>query len=208
MAACDAIDITVKGKGCHGAMPHLGLDPVVVASEIVLALQTIASRVINPQDACVVTVAHIEGGHTWNVIPDEVRLRGTVRSFKPEVRAREEECIKRIVKGICEAHGADFELNYIQGYPATINDAAETEKCAEAAAKVVGQDNLVLDPVPSMGAEDFAYMLEAKPGAYVWLGTGGTPGGCLLHNPGFDFNDGVLHVGASYWVELVEQLLA
>ncbi len=207
MAACDTMDIRVIGKGCHGAMPHLGLDPVVVASEIVLALQSLTSRVLNPQDAGVVSVTQIHAGHTWNVIPNDVQLRGTIRSFTPEVRQILEDGIRRIVKGVCEAHGATFELIYAKGYPATVNDVQQSEICARVAAQTVGEENVDLNPTPSMGAEDFSYMLEAKPGCYVWLGTGGEPGGCLLHNPGFDFNDRMLHVGASYWINLVEEIL-
>ncbi|NVK17667.1 MAG: amidohydrolase [Methylocystaceae bacterium] len=207
MAACDTIEIKITGKGCHGAMPHLGIDPVVVASEIVLALQTISSRTVNPQDAVVVSVTQINAGHTWNVIPEEVVLRGTVRSFREEVRTVLQERIEQIIKGICLAHGASYDLDYCTGYPATVNDKDKTEVCARAAAKTVGEDKVIQDPVSSMGAEDFAYMLQARPGCYVWLGTGGTPGGCLLHNPGFDFNDGVLHIGTSYWVNLVEEIL-
>ncbi|SCA57705.1 Uncharacterized hydrolase YtnL [Candidatus Terasakiella magnetica] len=207
MAACDAMEIRIKGVGCHGAMPHLGIDPVVVASELVLALQSVSSRVVNPQDAVVVSVTQINGGHTWNVIPEEVIMRGTIRSFNPQVQDKLEETINRIVKGVCLAHGADYELDYITGYPATVNDAQETENCARAAMLTVGENHVMLDPTPSMGAEDFAYMLQAKPGCYVWLGTGGVPGGCLLHNPGYDFNDDVLHMGASYWVNLVSEIL-
>jgi amidohydrolase len=207
MAACDTIELKVMGKGGHGAMPHLGIDPVVISAEIILALQTISSRVFNPQDAVVVSVTQVNGGHTWNVIPEEVVMRGTVRSFKPEVRGRLEATIKRIVDGVCAAHGATCDLKYMSGYPATINDEEQTQICAKAAAQVVGADKVDLNPIASMGAEDFAYMLQAKPGCYVWLGTGGIPGGCLLHNPGFDFNDEVLHIGASYWIALVEEIL-
>lgn len=207
MAAADTVEIIVKGKGAHGAMPHLGIDPVVVAAEIITALQTISSRVMNPQDAVVVTIAQVNAGHTWNVIPEEVVMRGTVRSFDPSVRDREEASIKRIVKGICEAHGAEHEVTYRRGYPATVNHEAEAELCAKVASQLLGADNVDTQPVPSMGAEDFSYMLEARPGCYVWLGTGGMPGGCLLHNPGYDFNDEVAHIGASYWVALVEEML-
>ncbi len=207
MAACDQIEIHIKGTGCHGAMPHLGTDPVLIASEVVLALQSIVSRVLNPQDAGVVSITQIHGGDTWNVIPPQVVMRGTVRSFTSEVREVLQTRIDQIVKGICQAHGADWEVDYRPGYPATVNDADQTALCVRAAEQTVGEDCVNTNPVPSMGAEDFAYMLEAKPGCYVWLGTGGMQGGCLLHNPGFDFNDDVLHIGASYWVNLVEEIL-
>ncbi|MDV7340104.1 M20 aminoacylase family protein [Terasakiella sp. A23] len=207
MAAAGTMEIKIVGEGCHGAMPHLGRDPVVIASEVVMALQTIPARVVNPLDAAVVTVAQINAGHTWNVIPEDVTMRGTVRSFRTEVHETIVEKMERIVKGICEAHGASYSFNYMPGYPATLNDAEQTKVCARAAIQTVGEDNVDFDPVPSMGAEDFSYMLQAKPGCYVWLGTGGIPGGCLLHNPGFDFNDDVLHIGASYWVNLVEDIL-
>lgn len=207
MAACDGLELTIKGEGCHGAMPHLGIDPVVVASEIVLALQTIASRLLNPQDTVVVSITQINAGHTWNVIPDEVVMRGTIRSFSLDVQNRLEGMIRQIVSGICAAHGASFEMDYLTGYPATVNDAVQTEIAAQAAAQVVGRENVNTHPVASMGAEDFAFMLQEKPGCYVWLGTGGIQGGCLLHNPKYDFNDDVLHLGASYWVALVEHVL-
>jgi hippurate hydrolase len=207
MAACDTMDIRIIGKGCHGAMPHLGLDPVVVPTEILLAFQSLTTPLFNPQDAGVVSVTQIHAGHTWNVIPNDVLLRGTIRSFTPKVRQTLEDGIRRIVKGVCDAHGADFELSYAKGYPATVNDEEQSEICARVATQTVGAQNVDLNPTPSMGAEDFAYMLQARPGCYVWLGSGGLPGGCLLHNPGFDFNDAMLPVGASYWVNLVEDVL-
>jgi amidohydrolase len=207
MAAVDSVEIKIKGKGCHGAMPHLGVDPIVVASEVVLALQTISSRILNPQDAVVISITQIHAWDARNIIPDEVVMGGTIRSFTKEVQLRLESDMRRIIKGICEAHGATFELTYTIGYPATVNDVLETQMAAQAAIRVVGKENVNLNPVPSMAAEDFSYLLQAKPGCYVWLGTGGLQGGCLLHNPHFDFNDDVLHLGASYWVELVEQVL-
>lgn len=207
MAAVDSVEIKIKGKGCHGAMPHLGIDPIVIASEVVLALQTISSRILNPQDAVVVSITQINAWNARNIIPEEVVMGGTIRSFTKEVQQRLEGDIRRIIKGICEAHGGTFELSYMKGYPATVNDVLETQMAAQAAAKVVGEENVNLNPIPSMGAEDFAFLLQAKPGCYAWLGTGGIQGGCLLHNPGFDFNDEVLHFGASYWVELVEGIL-
>jgi len=208
MAAYDIFEIAVLGKGAHAAMPHLGIDPVVVAAEIVTALQTIASRSTDPLDAVVVTVTQMHGGDTWNVIPDRVVLRGTARCFRPEVQETIEPAIRRIATGVCHAHDATMEMRYERRYPPTINSVQETELAAEIAAKVVGEANVIHDPTPSMGSEDFAFMLQAKPGSYVWIGNGSTEGGCLLHNPHYDFNDDVLPIGASYWATLAETALA
>jgi hippurate hydrolase len=208
MAAFDIFEIAIQGKGTHGAMPHLGVDPVVVAAEIVLALQTIASRATDPLESVVVSVTQMHGGDTWNVIPDSVVLRGTARAFKPEIHDGIEPAIRRIAGGICQAHNCTFALRYEKRYPPTINTAAETEFCAKVAAGVVGAQNVVRDHPPSMGSEDFAWMLQKKPGCYIWIGNGGAEGGCLLHNPHYDFNDEILPIGASYWVKLVETALA
>jgi len=208
MAAYDVFEIVVRGRGGHGAMPHQGVDPVVTAAQIVTSLQTISSRNTDPLDAVVVSVTQIHGGDTWNVIPDEVVLRGTTRSFKPEVHKSIEPAIRRIAEGVAQAHGAQIAgFRYEMRYPPTVNTAAETELAAKAATAVIGAQNLVRDPTPSMGAEDFAFMLQAKPGSYVWIGNGPTEGSCLLHNPHYDFNDQVLPIGASYWATLVEQTL-
>jgi len=207
MAAYDVFELKVQGRGSHGAMPHDGIDPVVTAAEIVTALQTIASRNTNPLDAVVVSVTQIHGGDTWNVIPDEVVLRGTCRAFRPEVQDTIEPAIRRVAGGVSAALGATFELKYERRYPPTINSEAETARAQAAAAKVVGPENVIRDPVPSMGSEDFAFMLQARPGAYVWLGNGPQAGGCGLHNPHYDFNDSILPLGASYWVQLVETML-
>lgn len=208
MAAYDIFELVVTGRGAHAAMPHHGIDPVVAAAQIVTALQTIASRQTDPLDAVVVTVTQLHGGDTWNVIPNEVVLRGTARSFRQEVQDRIEPSIRRIADGICQALGASMTMRYERRYPPTVNTAAETTRAAAAAADVVGGDNVQHDPTPSMGSEDFAFMLQRKPGAYVWLGNGPAAGGCGLHNPHYDFNDEILPIGASYWVRLVETLLA
>lgn len=207
MAAFDIFEIEIEGRGAHAAMPHLGCDPVVIAAEVVSALQTIASRTTDPQDSVVVSVTQIHGGDTWNVMPDSVVLRGTARSFRPEVQDMIEPSIRRIASGIAHAHGAGLEMRYERRYPPTINSVLETELAAEVAAKVAGGNKVRHDPVPSMGAEDFAFMLQEKPGAYIWVGNGDTEGGCLLHNPHYDFNDEVLPIGASYWATLVETAL-
>jgi len=210
MAAFDIFELTVRGRGSHGAMPHLGIDPVVTAAQIVTGLQTIASRNTHPQDAVVVSVTQIHAGDTWNVIPDEVLLRGTARAFRPEVQDAIEPAIRRIAEGVCAAHGAAMALRYERRYPPTVNSEAETEIAAAAAAEVTGADKVDRAPVPSMGSEDFAFMLQAKPGAYIWIGNGDGDGaaGCALHNPHYDFNDDILPLGASYWVRLVETVLA
>ena len=207
MAAFDTFDLKIAGKGSHGAMPHQGVDAIVTASQVVTALQTIASRNTDPLDALVVSVTQIHGGDAYNIIPDSVMLRGTVRTFKDSVREDVEPAMRRIANGICEAAGAAMELDYHWRYPSTVNHAEETELAATAAAAVVGVDNIERHPMPSMGSEDFAYMLRERPGCYVWLGNGPTEGGCMLHNPGYDFNDEILPVGASYWATLVEQIL-
>ncbi len=208
MAAFDIFELVITGRGAHAAMPHKGVDPVIAAAQLVAALQTIASRNTDPVDAVVVSVTQIHGGDTWNVIPDEVALRGTARAFRPEVHDAIEPAIRRIAAGVCQAMGARFDLRYERRYPPTVNSAAEAERAAQAAAAVIGAAAVLREPTPSMGSEDFAFMLQKKPGAYVWIGNGPAPGGCGLHNPHYDFNDEILPIGASYWVRLVETLLA
>ncbi|MDP6572410.1 MAG: M20 aminoacylase family protein [Rhodospirillales bacterium] len=208
MAAFDLFELTVTGRGAHGAMPHLGIDPVVVGAEIVGALQTIASRVTDAQDAIVVTVTKFHGGDTWNVIPDQVVLGGTTRSFRPQVQDAIEPAIRRIAEGVAAAHGATAELRYERRYPPTVNNAREAEIAANVAAEIVGETNVDHHPVPSMGSEDFSFMLQERPGCYVWLGNGPGKAGCMLHNPNYDFNDEILPIGASYWVRLVENVLS
>ncbi len=206
MAACDAFEVDVIGEGAHGAMPHLGIDPVTCAAEIVGALQTIASRIKDPLDSAVVSVTKIHGGDAFNVIPERVQLAGTTRSFKEEVRDEIEASIARISEGIASAHRCRVEINYMRQFPATVNHAAETELAAVAASQVAGEAKVHDDLPPVMGSEDFSYMLLARPGSYIWMGSAGTPGGCFLHNPGYDFNDEALGWGASYWATLVENL--
>jgi hippurate hydrolase len=208
MAAFDIFEITVAGRGAHAAMPHLGVDPVVAAAQIVGGLQTIASRNIDPLQGAVVSVTQIHGGDTWNVIPDAVVLRGTTRSFDPKVRDALEPAIRRIAGGVCAALGAEVAVHYERRYPPTVNSAAETEQAAEIAASLVGSDNVRRDLLPSMGAEDFAFLLEQRPGAYIWIGNGAAANEAMLHNPHYDFNDEILALGASYWARLAETVLA
>jgi amidohydrolase len=207
MAAYDVFEITVTGKGGHAAMPHTGIDPVVTAAQIVTSLQTIASRNTHPVDAAVVSVTQIHAGDTWNVIPESVVLRGTTRSFKPAVRDAIEVQMKRIAEGIAAAHGASVAFRYERRYPPTINHEAPTEIAAAVASDVVGAANVDRNPTPTMGAEDFAFMLEQKPGCYIFIGNGDSDGGRVLHSPHYDFNDEVLPIGASYWARLAETVL-
>ena len=208
MAAFDIFEIAVAGHGTHAAAPHQGSDAIVAAAEMVTALQTVVSRNIDAQEAVILTITQIHGGDTWNVIPEDVTLRGTIRSFRPEVQDRAEAALGRIVAGVAAAHGLDAAVRYEKRYPPTINAAAESEIAAAAAAEIVGADNVHADLNPKLASEDFAFMLEEKPGSYVWLGNGPGDGGCLLHNPNYDFNDEILPIGASYWVRLVETCLA
>ncbi len=209
MAAFDIFEIVITGKGTHAAMPQLGIDPIVTGAQIVAALQTVASRRVEPLDPVVVSVTQFHAGDTWNVIPETAVIRGTVRTFKKETQVQIESDVERIARTLCESQGATMTLRYERRYPALVNSPAETDIAAAVAAKVVGEDKVVVGAEPLMGSEDFAYMLEKKPGCYIWLGNGteGGPGGCSVHNPHYDFNDDIAVVGASYWATLVESSL-
>jgi hippurate hydrolase len=209
MAATDEVQIVVRGKGGHGAMPHLVIDPVVAAAQIVGALQTIASRNVEPTDAVVVSICSMQTSQVgaFNVVPDSVRLVGTVRSFRPETRALAERRLREIATLVAKALGAEAAVDYVRGYPATVNSAREAAFAAGVGERIFGPGNVITDPTPSMGGEDFSYMLQERPGAYVFLGQGGGPGGCFLHNPNFDFNDEVIPLGAGYLAALVEHAL-
>jgi hippurate hydrolase len=207
MAAFDTFEIVVRGRGAHAAMPHLAVDPVVASAQIVTALQTLPSRWADPQDACVLTVTQVHGGDTWNVIPDEVVLRGTTRWFKPDLGAQMEEALRKIAIGVGKSFRCEVDVSYTARYPATINTPESTTFCAEVMAELVGDEKVDRNPSPSMGAEDFAFMLQKKPGCYAWLGTGTDPNCPQLHSPRFDFNDDMLALGAAYWVRLAEKRL-
>jgi hippurate hydrolase len=208
MAGADRFDILVRGVGAHGAMPHLGVDPVPAGAALVQAVQTIVSRSLDPLDAAVVSVTRFHAGEAYNVIPDRAELCGTVRTFSASVRERTEAALRRICEGVAAAFGVQVELDYRAGYPPTINAADEAALCAEVARAIVGPDRVDSDARPSMGAEDFAYYLQHRPGAYVWLGNGPGVGGCTLHNPHYDFNDELIPVGVAYWTELARRLLS
>jgi amidohydrolase len=207
MAAFDVFEITIKGRGGHAAMPHLSIDPIVAAGQVITALQTITSRNMHPLESAVISITQVHAGDTWNVIPEIAMLRGTTRSFDASVRDRLEPAIRRVTEGVCQAGGAEMTLRYERRYPPTLNTAAEAENAATAAASVVGDGNVRRDLLPSMGAEDFAYFLEQKPGAYIWIGNGTAEQGGMLHSPHYDFNDAILPLGASYWVRLAESVL-
>ncbi len=210
MAAADVFDLTVFGRGGHAALPDQCVDPIVVASQIVSALQTIPSRNTHPVDSVVISVTQINAGDTYNIIPDSARMHGTARTFLEETRSKMPTSILRVAEGVCSAFGATCELDYIRSYPATINSVRETEISAKAVVDLVGEEKIIRNPTPSMGSEDFSYMLQARPGCYVLLGIGSGKGlgGCLLHSSRYDFNDEVLPIGASYWVTLVENELS
>jgi len=207
MAAFDVFEIIIRGRGAHAAMPHAGVDPLVIAAQLVSNFQAIVGRQVNPVDSAVVSVTQIHGGDTWNVIPETAMLRGTVRTFRAATQDAIEASIRRMADGICAAHGATAELRYERRYPTTINTAMETDWAADAAADVAGDEQIDRNPIPCMGSEDFAFMLQKKPGSYIWIGNGPTEGNRTLHNPHYDFNDEVLPIGASYWARLVERLL-
>ncbi|WP_029007774.1 M20 aminoacylase family protein [Azospirillum halopraeferens] len=207
MAAADKFTITVEGHGAHAAMPHRGVDPVLVGAHIITAVQSLVSRGTDPMDRAVVSVTWVEAGTTFNVIPAEARLNGTIRTLRPETRARIHEQLTRLAVAVADGFGAVATVDIQPGYPPTVNSRTEAEEAAAIAARVVGDANVIWNPDPTMGAEDFGYMLRERPGCYIWLGHGGDGPGCRLHNPRYDFNDEILSIGASYWATLVETVL-
>ncbi len=207
MGAFDIFEIVATGKGAHAAMPNTGKDPMLFVAHTISALQTIVARNLHPLEAGVVSVTQVHGGDTWNVIPQEVVLRGTVRSFDPAVQDLIEQRLRTIVTGAAAMFEMSATVRYERRYPATVNAAAETKHAIAAATAVVGAAGVDTDPMPNMGSEDFAFMLQAKPGCYVWLGAGRGPETPNVHNPRYDFNDDALPIGASYWVTLARQQL-
>ena len=211
MASSNEFKITIRGKGGHAALPHNAIDPVPVACQMVQAFQTIISRNKKPVDAGVISVTMIHAGEATNVIPDSCELRGTVRTFTLEVLDLIEKRMKQIAEHTCAAHDTECEFEFTRNYPPTINHAAETDFARKIMANIVGLDNVMVQE-PTMGAEDFSYMLQAKPGAYVFIANGdgehremGHGGGpCMLHNPSYDFNDDLIPLGATFWVSLTE----
>jgi hippurate hydrolase len=209
MASSDNFEISLHGHGTHAAMPHLGTDVIVVAAQLITALQTIVSRSLDPAETAVVSVTQINSGTAWNVIPETAVIRGTFRCFNSTVQQHIKERMEQLTQAICLAHQVTAQVVFNSndvGYPVTMNTAAEAAIVKEVAESLVGKEQ-VFEPVPSMGAEDFSFMLQQKPGCYAWIGNGPTAGGCLLHNPHYDFNDDILSLGAAYWVKLVEKIL-
>lgn len=206
MAAADELTITLRGHGGHGAMPHLCTDPVLISAHVITALQSIASRNVHPVDAVVVSICSMTTSQVgaFNVIPDHVELIGTVRTFRPDTRDLAERRVHEIVSGVANALGGSAQIDYRRGYPATVNTEAEAHFAAKVGATIFGADNVLTNDDPTMGAEDFSYMLQARPGAYIFLGQGGGPMGCFLHNPNYDFNDDVIPLGAGYLAALIE----
>ena len=205
MAATAEFTIRVKGWGSHAAMPHKGIDPVVIAAQLVTALQTIASRNTDPLDAVVVSVTRIHGGEAYNIIPEEVELAGTVRTLKETVAERTEQRMRMICTGIAAAHDAQIEMDFDSNYPVTFNHEVQTAFAADVAAMVAGEQSVNRKANPMMGGEDFSYMLRARPGAFIFIGNGDSAG---LHHPAYDFNDEIIPLGISYWATLAETALS
>jgi amidohydrolase len=207
MAAADRVEITVCGKGGHAAHPHRAVDPVVVAAHIVTAAQTIVARNVGPLDAAVLSLCSIQAGNpgAFSVIPREAKLVGTVRTFSADAQDLIEQRLTDLAESTARALGAEARVIYERIYPATINHVEQARFAADTAAELVGEGNVIRDLEPSMGAEDFAFMLREKPGCYVRLGQGGGADGCFLHNSRYDFNDAVIPLGAAYFSALAER---
>ena len=204
MAATDSIDIRIEGLGGHAARPHKCLDSVLVGAQLITALQSIVSRTIDPLDSAVISMCEFHAGNARNVIPQTAELRGTVRTLTAEVRELVEKRVREVVAGVAQMTGAKIDLVYERGYPVTVNHASQTDVATQVAKEIAGDANVHAMP-PLMGAEDFAYMLESRPGAFIFCGNGDSAG---LHHPAYNFNDEAIVFGTSYWIKLVENTLA
>ncbi|MBB5416062.1 amidohydrolase [Paraburkholderia sp. JPY303] len=207
MASSDTVIIKVIGRGGHGAVPHKAVDPVVVCAQIVLALQSIVSRNIAPLDMSIITVGAIHAGEAPNVIPETAEMRLSVRALRPEVRDHLQQRITEVATGQAAVFGARAEVDYQRRYPVLVNDAAMTALARQVAVDWLGEDGLIRDMQPLTGSEDFAFLLERCAGSYLIIGNGDGEGGCMVHNPGYDFNDACLATGAAYWVKLAQTFL-
>ena len=207
MAASDRWEVTIEGRGGHGAHPYQTIDPIIVAAQIITALQTIVSRNVHPLESAVISVGHIQAGSAKapSVIPGRALLVGTVRTFSDAVQQVVESRMRALIASVAQAFGATAELKYHRSYPATINSAKQANFVADVATELFGAEHVVRDLIPSMGSEDFSYMLKKRPGAYFRLGQGGAEQGRLLHNANFDFNDAVIPVGSAMFAALVER---
>jgi amidohydrolase len=205
LASTDSIVIKLEGKGTHAAWPHLGVDTVLVGAQIVNALQSIVSRNVDPVESAVISICVFHAGQADNVVPQHATLRGTVRTLTPHVRELVKTRVREVVEGTAKLYGAKAELGYSTGYPVLVNDEASTAFAASVADQIVGKDKVNRDTPPLMGAEDFAYMLQERPGAFIYVGNGDS---AVLHHPAYDFNDAAIPVGTSYWVRLAETALA
>jgi amidohydrolase len=205
MASADHLTIEIEGKGGHAARPHLCIDTILVGAQIVSQLQSIVARNVDPLQSAVVSICMFQAGHTDNVIPQHAQLRGTVRALNGEVRQLLQKRVPEIVEGTARLYGAKAKLTYTSGYPVLVNNERETEFAASVAREIAGNDRVTVDVPPVMGAEDFAFMLHERPGAFIFVGNGNSAG---LHHPAYDFNDEVIPAGTSYWVRLAETALA
>ena len=208
MAGGAYFDITVTGRGAHGARPEAGIDPVIIASHITTALQTVISRNVRPLDTAVLSVTQIHAGDAYNVIPEQAFIRGTVRAFSSETMMLIEQNISRIASGVAAGFGGTAELDFRLIFPPLVNDTTEAEFIADTAATLVGEDNINRNGNLVMASEDFSYMLDRRPGAYIQIGNGDPGGGCEVHNPGYDFNDAALPLGASLFARVAERKLS
>ncbi len=207
MAAADRFEIVIQGRGGHGAHPYQTIDPVTVAGHLITALQTVVSRNVNPLDSAVLSIGSVQAGHpgAMSVIPGEARMVGTVRTFRKSVQEMVEQRMRELASSIAGAFGATAQLKYERIYPATLNTPQHAMLVADIATEMIGKENVVRDLTPSMGSEDFSFMLQARPGAYFRLGQGGAESGCVLHNPHFDFNDAVIPLGSAMFAALAER---
>lgn len=209
MAAAQMFEVTVHGRGGHAAFPHITVDPVLTAAQIVVALQGIVARNVDPADTAVLSVTRMVGGEAFNVIPATATLGGTLRYFRSEVGDLLRDRISAVVRGIATGNGGEAEVSFLpNGFPPVVNTREETALSARVAATLVGEEAVNASVTPIMGAEDFAFMLQQRPGCYVLIGQGGERGGCMVHHPEYDFNDAIIPLGASYWIALAEELLA
>jgi amidohydrolase len=204
MAAADHIEIDIEGRGGHAARPHLAIDTILVGCQIINALQSIVARNVDPLESAVVSVCMFQAGHTDNVIPQHAKLKGTARSLTPQVRELLRKRISEVIEGTAALYGATAKISYTNGYPVVVNHARQTDFAAAIAQEISGKDKVDTEVPPVMGAEDFAFMLQERPGAFIFVGNGDSAG---LHHPAYDFNDETIPVGTSYWVRLAETAL-